>query len=147
MLSDEWLSRYGPLENFNASVTRTRTGTGTWTTGVTAIALCTSCNRAKNYIPIGINAGGKMSTKYQLTTPNFSITLWFGLVWVWHNIPVNNFSGMYRLSHCFLGIEQSTINHIFKIKFSDRIIFIFGIFQLKFSIYIFKEHKILANIF
>ena len=54
MLSDEWLSRYGPLENFNASVTRTRTrtgtrtGTGTWTTGVTAIALCTSCSRAKN---------------------------------------------------------------------------------------------------
>ena len=48
MLSDEWLSRYGLLENFNASVTRTRTGTrtgtgtGTWTTGVTAIALCTS---------------------------------------------------------------------------------------------------------
>ena len=45
MLSDEWLSRYGLLENFNASVThtgtrtRTRTGTGTWTTGVTAIAL------------------------------------------------------------------------------------------------------------
>ena len=38
----------------NASVTRTRTGTrtgtgtGTWTTGVTAIALCTSCSRAKN---------------------------------------------------------------------------------------------------
>ena len=48
MLSDEWLSRYGLLENFNASVTRTRTGTGTgtWTTGVTAIALCTSCSRA-----------------------------------------------------------------------------------------------------
>ena len=57
MLSDEWLSRYGLLENFNASVTRTgtgtgtgtHTGTGTWTTGVTAIALCTSCSRAKNY--------------------------------------------------------------------------------------------------
>ena len=52
MLSDEWLSRYGLLENFNASVTRTGTrtgtGTGTWTTGVTAIALCTSCSRAKN---------------------------------------------------------------------------------------------------
>ena len=48
MLSDEWLSRYGLLENFNASVTRTRKGTGTWTTGVTAIALCTSCSRAKN---------------------------------------------------------------------------------------------------
>ena len=57
MISDEWLSRYGLLENFNASVTRTRTrtgtrtgtgtGTGTWTTGVTAIALCTSCSRAK----------------------------------------------------------------------------------------------------
>ena len=46
MLSDEWFSRYGLLENFNASVTRTRTGTGTWTTGVTAIALCTSCSRA-----------------------------------------------------------------------------------------------------
>ena len=45
MLSDEWLSRYGLLKNFNASVTRT--GTGTWTTGVTAIALCTSCSRAK----------------------------------------------------------------------------------------------------
>ena len=28
MLSDEWLSRYGLLENFNASVTRTRTGNG-----------------------------------------------------------------------------------------------------------------------
>ena len=54
MLSDEWLSRYGLLENFNASVTRTGTrtgtGTGTWTTGVTAIALCTSCSRAKNII-------------------------------------------------------------------------------------------------
>ena len=52
MLSDEWLSRYGLLENFNASVTRkrTRTGTGT-TTGVTAIALCTSCSRAKNVYP------------------------------------------------------------------------------------------------
>ena len=54
MLSNEWLSRDGLLENFNASVTRTRTGTrtgtgtGTWTTGVTAIALCTSCSRAKN---------------------------------------------------------------------------------------------------
>ena len=53
MLSDEWLSRYGLLENFNASVTctgtgtGTDTGTGTWTTGVTAIALCTSCSRAK----------------------------------------------------------------------------------------------------
>ena len=35
MLSDEWLSRYGLLENFNASVKRT----GTWTTRVTAIAL------------------------------------------------------------------------------------------------------------
>ena len=46
MLSDEWLSRYRLQENFNASVTRT--GTGTWTTGVTAIALCTSCSRAKN---------------------------------------------------------------------------------------------------
>ena len=56
MLSDEWLSRYGLLENFNASVTRTgtgtgtHTGTGTWTTGVTAIALCTSCSRANNWI-------------------------------------------------------------------------------------------------
>ena len=56
MLSDEWLSRYGLLENFNASVTRTGTrtgtGTGTWTTGVTAIALCTSCSRAKNYFNV-----------------------------------------------------------------------------------------------
>ena len=42
MLSDEWLSRYGHLENFNASAARTRT------TGVTAIALCTSWSRAKN---------------------------------------------------------------------------------------------------
>ena len=56
MLSGEWLSRYGLLENFNASVTRTgtgtgtHTGTGTWTTGVTAIALCTSCSRAKNEV-------------------------------------------------------------------------------------------------
>ena len=58
MLSDEWLSRYGLLENFNASVTRTgtgtgtgtHTGTGTWTTGVTAIPLCTSCSRAKNAV-------------------------------------------------------------------------------------------------
>ena len=52
MLSDEWLSRYGLLENFNASVTRTgtgtHTGTGTWTTGVTAIALCTLCSRAND---------------------------------------------------------------------------------------------------
>ena len=60
MLSDEWLSRYGLLENFNASVTRTgtgtgtHTGTGTWTTGVTAIALCTSCSRAKNGVCRGI---------------------------------------------------------------------------------------------
>ena len=50
MLSDEWLSRYGLLENFNASVTRTRMGTGTWTTRVTAIALCTSCSRAKKAV-------------------------------------------------------------------------------------------------
>ena len=52
MLSDEWLSRYGLLENFNASVTRTRTGTGTgtWTTEVTAIALCTSCSRANDWL-------------------------------------------------------------------------------------------------
>ena len=28
--------------------TGTHTGTGTWTTGVTTIALCTSCSRAKN---------------------------------------------------------------------------------------------------
>ena len=37
--------------DFNASVTRarTRTRTGTWTTGVTAIALCISCSRAKNH--------------------------------------------------------------------------------------------------
>ena len=48
MLSDEWLSRYELLDNFNASVTHTGTGTGMWTTGVTAIALCTSCSRAKN---------------------------------------------------------------------------------------------------
>ena len=56
MLSDEWLSRYGLLENFNASVTRTRTGTGTgtWTTGVTAIALCTSCSRAKNALNVHV---------------------------------------------------------------------------------------------
>ena len=48
MLSDERLSRYGLLEYFNASVARTgtRTETGTWTTGVTAIALCTLCSRA-----------------------------------------------------------------------------------------------------
>ena len=52
MLSDEWLSKYGLPENFNASVTCTRTGTGTWTTGVTAIALCTSCSRAKNLIDL-----------------------------------------------------------------------------------------------
>ena len=65
MLSDEWLSRYGLLENFNASVTRKRTrtgtrtgtGTGTWTTGVTAIALCTSCSRAKNQKRLSILHG------------------------------------------------------------------------------------------
>ena len=59
MLSDEWLSRYGLLENFNASVTRTRTrtGTGTWTTEVTAIALCTSCSRAKNNHMIDSSTG------------------------------------------------------------------------------------------
>ena len=75
MLSDEWLSRYGLLENFNASVTRTGTGTGTgthtgagtWTTGVTAIALCTSCSRAKNatchynYIPDKVSEKGHLS--------------------------------------------------------------------------------------
>ena len=58
MLSDEWLSRYGLLENFNASVTRTGTGTGTgtgtWTTGVTAIALCTSCSRAKKILSVAL---------------------------------------------------------------------------------------------
>ena len=61
MLSDEWLSRYGLLQNFNASVTRTgtgtHTGTGTWTTGVTAIALCTACSRAKNeYVDFNISS-------------------------------------------------------------------------------------------
>ena len=62
MLSDEWLSRYGLLENFNASVTRTRTGTrtgtgtGTWTTGVTAIALCISCSRAKNCVAYDLSS-------------------------------------------------------------------------------------------
>ena len=54
MLSDEWFSRYGLLENFNASVTRTRTGTGTWTTGVTAIALRGGfrkfCHRYYNFV-------------------------------------------------------------------------------------------------
>ena len=50
MLFDEWLSRYEILENFKASVTRTRTGTGTWTTGLTAIDLCTSCSRAKDVV-------------------------------------------------------------------------------------------------
>ena len=30
--------------------TGTHTGTGTWTTGVTAIALCTSCSRANKHI-------------------------------------------------------------------------------------------------
>ena len=64
MLSDGWFSRYGLLENFNASVTRTRTrtgtGTGTWTTGVTAIALCTSCSRAKN------DCGGAVLTKNKI---------------------------------------------------------------------------------
>ena len=61
MLSDEWLSRYGLLENFNASVTRTgtrtRTGTGTWTTGVTAIALYTSCSRAKQFLLVTFPPG------------------------------------------------------------------------------------------
>ena len=69
MLSDEWLSRYGLLENFNASVTRTgtgtHTGTGTWTTGVTAIALCTSCSRAKNNFFVEAKARN-MYVKYQL---------------------------------------------------------------------------------
>ena len=73
MLYDEWLSRYGLLENFNASVTRTRTGTrkgmgtGTWTTGVTAIALCTSCSRAKN----GTNSTIGRFTDFTIgSTPN-----------------------------------------------------------------------------
>ena len=79
MLSDEWLSRYGLLENFNASVTRTRTrtgtrtgtgtGTGTWTTGVTAIALCTSCSRAKNQTFLAT----KYSTEVNLSKPKFQI--------------------------------------------------------------------------
>ena len=68
MLSDEWLSRYGLLENFNASVTRTgtrtRTGTGTWTTGVTAIALCTSCSRAKKSFEVKILQEMGRRTKY-----------------------------------------------------------------------------------
>ena len=45
MLSGEWLSRYGLLTRTG---TGTHTGTGTWTTGVTAIALCTSCSRAND---------------------------------------------------------------------------------------------------
>ena len=76
MLSDEWLSRYGLLENFNASVTRTgtgtgtgtgmHTGTGTWTTGVTAIALCTSCSRAKNGVCKGISIFLIFAPKHRL---------------------------------------------------------------------------------
>ena len=53
LLRYEWLSRYGLLENCNASVMHTETGTGTGTTGVTAIALCTSCSRAKNWTKCG----------------------------------------------------------------------------------------------
>ena len=80
MLSDEWLSRYGLLENFNASVTRTRTrtrtrtgtgtgtGTGTWTTEVTAIALCTSCSRANKINPNSI--GNNLKT---LEIQNFKV--------------------------------------------------------------------------
>ena len=71
MLSDEWLSRYGLLENFNASVTRTgtrtRTGTGTWTTGVTAIALCTSCSRANKIVFL------KETKKYYLTLEKWAL--------------------------------------------------------------------------
>ena len=37
MQSDEWLSRYGPLENFNTSVMRT--GMGTRITRVTTIVV------------------------------------------------------------------------------------------------------------
>ena len=61
MLSDEWFSRYGLLENFNASVTRTGTGTGTWTTGVTAIALCTSCSRANKVTKEKTDLNGQMT--------------------------------------------------------------------------------------
>ena len=69
MLSDEWLSRYGLLENFNASVTHTRTGT--WTTGVTAIALCTSCSRAKkahNDLPKSRSGGNIYSISSSILT-------------------------------------------------------------------------------
>ena len=67
MLSDEWLSRYGLLENFNASVTRmltgTVTGTGTLTNGLTAIALCTSCSRPKNSVKLPTNLSHAMTSK------------------------------------------------------------------------------------
>ena len=45
-LSDEFFSRYGPLENYTASGTGMRIATGV--SGVTTIALCTTCSRAKN---------------------------------------------------------------------------------------------------
>ena len=44
MLPDKWLSRYGLMKNYTVSVMGMVTGT----TRVTTIALCTSCNQAKN---------------------------------------------------------------------------------------------------
>ena len=78
MLSDEWLSRYGLPENFNASVTRTgtrthmRTGTGTWTTGVTAIAPCTLCSRAKKRNFAAAKTKAQISAFVFATQYNFS---------------------------------------------------------------------------
>ena len=50
ILSDEWLSRYGLLENFNASVTRTRTGTGTWKTIALRGWVRKFCHRCYNFV-------------------------------------------------------------------------------------------------
>ena len=103
MLSDEWKSRYGLLENFNASVTRTRTGTvtGTWTTGVTAIALCTSCSRANKMIEyFAYNTHSNASLPKAL----LSTHQWFGLsVFIYmcqlksnYYLPIINLSTVYK---------------------------------------------------
>ena len=92
MLSDEWLSRYGLLENFNASVTRT----GTWTTGVTAIALCTSCSRANeclNELISKYNVGLKTLLSEGLSEPEF----YGDLVYKFKKLKgINDFSFQFR---------------------------------------------------
>ena len=114
MLSDEWLSRYGLLENFNASVTRTGTGTGTytgtgtWTTGVTAIALCTSCSRAKKQY------SGKQIFSHRARVFFFCEICRFSLHYKVNNYPVTkNKTDLSRSDHKQMkGLAESSPFHL-----------------------------------